>query len=186
MRGGDGKSDPPPDRPLKGGNGLVIENNRYAAVLADQMMVRALADHFENALIIDLRLADQPEIAQKVQRAIHRCPIDPGLLSANAGVDGVRGQMRAGASAQGVIDDLPLRRGAQAMLMEQIAQVPAVGRCGSARLHGTDRIPQCCSAPQRWNPDPPHRANLRAIRAASRELMRLQAVAHAIVHNVGR
>lgn len=92
------------------------------------MVVRALADDFEDALIVDLRLADQPEIAQEVQRAIHRGPVDPGLLSADAGVDGIRSQMRASAAAQSVIDELSLRRGAQAMLMEQIAQVPAMWR----------------------------------------------------------
>jgi len=85
------------------------------------MVVRALADDFEDALIVDLRLADQPEIAQEVQRAIHGGPVDPGRLSADAGVDGIRGQMRAAPAAQSVEDDLTLRGGAQAMLMEQIA-----------------------------------------------------------------
>ena len=128
MRRGDGKADPPPNRAFKGGDRRVVEHYRCAAVLADQMVVRALADDFEDALIVDLRLADQPEIAQEVQRAIHRGPVDPGLLSADAGVDGIRGQMRASAAAQSVIDELSLRRGAQAMLMEQIAQVPAMWR----------------------------------------------------------
>lgn len=142
MRGRDGEVRLAPDRPHKGGDGGIVKNNRCAAILADQVVMRALADDFKDALVVDLGLADQPEVAQEIQRAIDRGPVDPGRLSAHPGVDGVGSQMGASPPAQGVVDDLSLRRGAQAMLMEQIAQVPAAGQWGSARLHGRDRIPQ--------------------------------------------
>lgn len=125
MRGGEGEVRLAPDRPHKGGDGGIVKNDRCAAILADQMVMRALANDFKDALVVDLGLADQSQVAQEIQRAIHRGPVDPGRLSANPGVDGVGGQVRACPTAQSVIDDLPLRGRPQAVLMKQIAKVAA-------------------------------------------------------------
>lgn len=145
MRGGEREVRLAPDRPHKGGDGRIIEHDRCAALLANQVVMRTLADDFEHALIVDLGLADEPEIAEKVQRPIYRCPVDTGRFAADAGVDGIRGQVRAGPPAQGVVDDLPLRGGPQTLLVEQLAKVAAVRGRDRAAVQGGKSIPQTAS-----------------------------------------